>query len=116
MKNNSFFNDLVFTDDKVKITVVLESSFSKEIRIAFKRGQVMKEHKTAYPIVVHLLEGSIEFGVQGKKHQLKKGDILALEGNVPHDLLANEESVVRLTLSKLDSPDRVKKVAEDSKS
>lgn len=116
MKNNSFFNDLVFTDDKVKITVVLESSFSKEIRIAFKKGQVMKEHKTAYPIVVHLLEGSIEFGVQGEKHQLKAGDILALEGNVPHDLLANEESVVRLTLSKLDSPDRVKKVAEDSKS
>lgn len=116
MVHNSFQNDLIFTDDKVKISVILESSFSKEIRIAFKKGQVMKEHKTAYPIVVHLLEGSIEFGVNGEKHQLSKGDVLTLEGDIPHDLLANEESVVRLTLSKLDTPDRVKKVAEDSKS
>lgn len=116
MKQNSFQNDLVFTDDKVKISVILETSFSKEIRIAFKKGQVMKEHKTAFPIVVHLLEGSIEFGVNGDKHQLSGGDILTLEGNVPHDLLAMEESVVRLTLSKLDNPDRVEKVAEDSKS
>jgi quercetin dioxygenase-like cupin family protein len=116
MVNNSFYNDLVFTDDKVKTSVILETSFSKEIRIAFKKGQVMKEHKSDFPIVVHLLEGAIEFGAEGKKHQLKKGDILTLEGNVSHDLLANEESIVRLTLSKLDTPDRVEKVAKDSKS
>jgi quercetin dioxygenase-like cupin family protein len=116
MKNNSFTTDLVFTDDKVQITVILETSFSKEIRIAFKKGQMMKEHKTAYPIVIHLLEGSIEFGAQGEKHQLKKGDVLTLDGNISHDLFANEESVVRLTLSKLDSSDRVEKVAEESKS
>ena len=116
MVNNSFFNDLVFTDDKVKVSVVLETSFSREIRIAFKEGQLMKEHKTAFPIVVHILEGAIEFGAEGEKHQLKKGAILTLEANVPHDLLAMEESIVRLTLSKLDNPDRVKKVATDSKS
>lgn len=116
MKHNSFLNDLTFTDDKVKISVVLETSFSKEIRIAFKKGQVMKEHKTAFPIVVHLLEGSIEFGAEGEKYQLSKGDILTLEANIPHDLLANEESIVRLTLSKLDTADRVEKVAEDSRS
>lgn len=116
MKNNSFLNDLTFSDDRVKIAVILESSFSKEIRITFKKGQIMKEHKTAFPIVVHILEGAIEFGVEGEKHQLKKGDILTLEGNIPHDLMAKEESVVRLTLSKLDTPERVEKVAEDSKS
>ena len=116
MKNNSFQNDLVFTDDKVKISVIIETSFSKEIRIAFKKGQVMKEHKTAFPIVVHLLDGAIEFGVHGEKYQLKKGDILTLEGNVPHDLLAIEQSVVRLSLSKLDTSERVQKVAQDSKS
>lgn len=114
MKSNSFYNELEFTGERVKVSVVLESSFSKEIRIAFKEGQVMKEHKTPFPIVVHLLEGSIEFGVEGVKHQLKKGDILTLEGNVPHDLLALEESIVRLTLSKLDSAQRVEGVAKNS--
>lgn len=116
MVNNSFYKDLIFIDEKVKVSVILETSFSKEIRIAFKKGQVMKEHKTAFPIVIHLLEGAIEFGVEGVKHQLEKGDILTLEGNIAHDLLAKEESIVRLTLSKLDNPDRVKEVARDSKS
>lgn len=114
MKHNSFYNDLTFTDDRVRVSVVLETSFSKEIRIAFKKGQIMKEHKTAFPIVVHLLEGQIDFGVEGVKHELKKGDILTLEGNVPHDLLANEESIVRLTLSKFDTAERVEGVARES--
>ncbi len=115
MEYNSFKNDLQFGEDRVKISVVLETSFSKEIRIAFKEGQVMKEHKAAYPIAVHLLKGAIEFGVEGTKHQLKEGDILTLEGNIAHDLLAHEESIVRLTLSKLDSVERVKGVVKDSK-
>lgn len=114
MKSNSFSNDLTFTDNRVKVTPILETSFSKEIRIAFKKGQEMKEHKTAYPIVVHLLKGAIEFGAEGEKHQLKEGDILTLDGGVPHDLIAHEESIVRLTLSKLDVVERVEGVSKDS--
>lgn len=76
----------------------------------------MKKHKTTFPIVVHLIEGAIEFRVKGQKYQLEKGNILTLEGNIPHDLLANEEIILCFTLSKLDTPDRVEKVAEDLKS
>ncbi|MFA5574340.1 MAG: cupin domain-containing protein [Brumimicrobium sp.] len=110
MKSSSFLNDLVFTDNRVKVTPILDTPFSKEIRIAFKKGQEMKEHQTGFPIVVHLLTGAIEFGVEGKKYQLRAGDILTLNPNVPHDLLAHEKSVVRLTLSKGDTVDRVEKV------
>lgn len=74
----------------------------------------MKEHKTPFPIIVHLLEGEINFGVQGAVHLLKKGAIITLEGDVPHDLTALKDSIVRLTLSKLDKVERVKKVAENS--
>ena len=76
-----------------------------------KSGQVMKEHKAPYPIVVHILEGKIDFGVQGTIQSLEKGAILTLEGNIPHDLTAIEDSVVRLSLSKLDKSERVEKVA-----
>lgn len=116
MKKSSYLEDLKFGDDRVNISVILETSFSKEIRITFKEGQIMKEHKAGFPIIVHLLEGEIEFGVEGVKHHLNKGDILTLDAHVPHDLLALKESIVRLTLSKQDSASRVSKVAEDSKS
>lgn len=114
METNSFNQSVEFNPNRVSTKVILESSFSKEIRILLAKGQQMREHKTPYPIVVHLLKGSIDFGVENKTYTLSEGDILSLEGNVPHHLMAKENSIVRLTLSKLDKAERVEKVAKTS--
>ena len=111
MQVTSFSQGAIFNDEKVSIKVILESSFSKEIRIMFKQGQVMKEHTAPYPIVVHVLDGEIDFGISGDIHNLKKGGVITLQGNVPHDLKAKEDSIVRLSLSKLDTSERVASVA-----
>ena len=103
----SFYKDLEFSDKSAVITPMLDSSFAKEIRIAFKDGQIMKEHKTKFPITVMTLRGCIEFGVDGEMFVLKEGDVISLEGNVVHKLKATIESVVRLTLHKGDTVDRV---------
>ena len=63
MQIASFLNDLEFSDEHVVITPLLESDFGKEIRIAFKERQMIKEHKTKYPITVMTVIGSIEFTV-----------------------------------------------------
>lgn len=110
MKLASLAEDLVYNESKPAINVLLETENSKEIRIAFKKGQIMKEHKTPYPIVVEVFKGEIIFGVNGIKHQLKTGGLIALEGDIPHDLLANENSIVRLSLSKKDKVERVRSV------
>ena len=110
MKTASLSNNLEYKENKPAISVLFETDNTKEIRIVMKKGQSMKEHKTAFPIVVEIFEGAIDFGVQGEPLNLKKGDLLALEGSVPHDLLAAEDSTVRLSLSKLDNVDRVKAV------
>jgi len=113
MKISSFDKNLEFGDN-IKTQLILESSFSKEIRILLKKGQIMKEHKTPFPIIVHIIDGDIDFRVKGITHQLKKDSILALDGNIPHDLTAKTNSIVRLTLSKLDNVERVEKVAMSS--
>ena len=110
IKTASFFTDLEFSDKSVVITPMLDSNFGKEIRIAFQEGQVMKEHKTKFPITVMTLRGSIEFGVGKEMFILNEGDVIALEGDVMHELKATQESVVRLSLHKSDSVDRVKGV------
>ena len=43
---------------------------------------------------------------------MSKGDLIALDGNVTHDLKANENSIIRLTLTKYDNVKRVEKVVE----
>jgi quercetin dioxygenase-like cupin family protein len=110
MNTASFFTDLNFSDESVVITPMLDSGFGKEIRIAFKEGQIMKEHKTKFSIAVMTLKGSIEFGVGEEIFVLHVGDVITLEGNVMHELKATEESVVRLSLHKGDTVARVKGV------
>ena len=114
MKVASLIDNLQFNEDRPTIQVMLDTESGKEIRIAFKKGQVMKEHKTPFPIVVEIFEGAIDFGVNGDIHSLKKGDLIALEGGVPHDLKAVLESTVRLSLNKADSSKRVENVVKES--
>jgi len=114
MKIESFNENVVFNNERVETKVMLESSFSKEIRILLKEGQAMREHKTAYPIVVHLLEGELDFGVNGVINSLTKGAAISLEGNIPHNLIAKTDCIVRLTLSKHDKVERVEEVVRRS--
>ncbi len=55
-------------------------------------GQSMKEHQTPFPIIVHILKGEIDFGVKGEVSHLhlSAGDILSLEGGIPHDLTSEK--------------------------
>ncbi len=110
MTTAAFFDDIIYNDKQVVITPMLESDFTKEIRIVFMASQVMKEHKTAFPITVMVLQGSIAFGLPDETVSMKAGDIIALEPNVVHSLTANEDAIVRLSLSKRDTVQRVNAV------
>jgi quercetin dioxygenase-like cupin family protein len=110
MKIASLTQDLIYNDKKPSIQVLLETQTSKEIRIVFKKGQHMKEHKTPFPIVVQVFQGAIDFGVNNTKQHLVAGSLIALDGNVPHDLTAMEDSIVRLSLSIKDKIERVQNI------
>ncbi len=114
MKYASLTKELEYNDTKPAVKVLMDTDSSREIRITMRQGQVMKEHKTPYPIVVEIFEGQITFGVNGEIHNLVKGDLVYLEGGIPHDLKAEEDSTVRLTLSKSDTAERVEDVANKS--
>tara|TARA_B100000809_G_scaffold262125_1_gene312402 strand:+ start:659 stop:997 length:339 start_codon:yes stop_codon:yes gene_type:complete len=112
MKTASLYKDLKFDEHKPVITVLFETTFTKEIRIAMQKGTKMKEHKTPFSIVVEIVDGNIDFGVNGDNYNLLKGRLIALDGNVPHDLEAKEDSIIRLTLTKNDEINRVKNIIE----
>lgn len=76
-----------------------------------KNGVQMKEHQSPFSIVIQIVEGTIEFGVKGVNQMLEKGDLISLEGGVPHNLLAKDDSIVRLTLTKSDEAKRVQRIA-----
>lgn len=112
MQTASLLEDIVYGEDRPAIKVMLENTATKEIRIVFRAGQEMKEHSAPFPIVVEVVDGEIDFGVNGKRIALNRGMLITLEGHVPHDLLAKKDSVVRLSLNKADTVDRVKEVGK----
>ncbi len=113
MKTASMTHAIQYNEGRPNISVLFNTEAGKEIRIVFKKGQVMKEHKAPFPIVVEVFKGQIDFEVLGKTHALKAGDLIAIEeGNVPHELTAVEDSIVRLSLHKGDSTNRVKDAAK----
>lgn len=107
----SLNQNVEYKADKPNVQLVLDTEFTKEIRIMFQEGQVMKEHTAPLPIVVEIFEGAIDFGVNNEVLKLKKGDLITLAGKIPHDLKATQDSIVRLTLSKGDQAKRVEGVA-----
>lgn len=110
MQKFNIYDNLEYSQEKVLISVMFDDEIRKEIRIVFSKNQIMKDHKTKFPIIVELVEGSIDFGIEEQVYTLKKGDIIALEGDIMHNLKANENSIVRLSLSKNDNTNRVKGV------
>ena len=111
MKTASLYKDLTYQDAKPLVQPLLETDFTREIRIVFKQGQVMKKHFTPFPIVIEIVDGEIAFGVDGEVYSAVKGDLISLQGGVPHDLTAQTDSIVRLTLSKSDRSERVEAAA-----
>ncbi len=107
---SSLIKDLEYNDQKPTFKVLLNTNSTKEVRILMRKNQVMKEHSAPYPIVVEIFSGSIDFRIEGDVYLMEKGDMITLSSSIPHDLLAHEDSIIRLSLSKKDSEERLKEV------
>ena len=102
----AFLKDTRFSE-KVQIDKMVETPFSKEIRICMAVGNIMHEHTAPGAITILVLKGRVRIDSLQKSVELKSGDMIYFDAKVPHSLEAYEESVIRLTLSKNDSAKRV---------
>lgn len=101
MDIKSFIENLSDFGDKPQLQVILDTPNHKDIRIILPKDQIIKEHSSKFPITVQVLSGHISFLVGSQEFNMKSGDLITLKPNVMHELMAQEDSIARLTMFKI---------------
>lgn len=82
--------------DKVHCRNIFETGNGGVSLLAFEAGQKLETHLAPAEVMVNVLEGEIEFTMDGKPHTLNAGQFLLMGQDVPHSVLAKADSKVLL--------------------
>lgn len=96
----SLLDEIFFNEDYPALHILVNTPFTKEIRITMRAGQTLPEKANKYPIMISVVQGKLELNSDGHKMDLGRGEIISLEPETPHSLIAKEESIIRLTITK----------------
>jgi quercetin dioxygenase-like cupin family protein len=78
---------VVYRDDELDVTV-----------FGCDTGQGLTEHTAARPAIIQVLSGRLRFTVEGGETQVVPGTWLHMTPGTPHSLVAEEPTVMLLTL------------------
>jgi len=62
-------------------------------RIALSKGAHVPEHKHRHEQISHVVEGTLDFLMEGKRITVRAGEILCIPPHLPHEVWALEDSV-----------------------
>lgn len=74
------------------------------VLVAVREGGEVSEHTAEGPITIHVLDGSIELYVQGRRHTLGAGMLMSLDGGIAHSVASGEGGLFLLTVLNLPQP------------
>lgn len=86
------------TSDRNAITV-FKTDAMRIVLMAMHKNAELKKHTAPGVISVQVLEGQIMFTTDDVSVELNKGQMITLHENIPHAVLAKEESIFLLTLA-----------------
>jgi len=62
-------------------------------RIVLKKGAQVPMHRRVHEQMSHVAEGALKFVVDGREEIVRAGEILCIPPDVPHEVVALEDSV-----------------------
>jgi len=84
--------------DRNSKTLVKEPDL-RVVLTALKAGAALKQHQAAGRTVIQVVSGHLRLQLPDDTVELKPGQLLALERNMPHDVEALTESAFVLTIA-----------------
>jgi quercetin dioxygenase-like cupin family protein len=77
----------IFTSEKVML-----------VRYVYESGLKFPNHSHPQEQVTYVIEGELEFIIEGKKVILEEGDICAIEPNVQHSTIMRKKRAVAISI------------------
>ena len=62
-------------------------------QVFLKKGAAVPEHRHENEQITYILEGSMEFEMEGRRFVMSKGQVLVIPSNVPHSAVALEDTL-----------------------
>lgn len=94
-------DQIQYADGVLAKNIVIDNQALLVCLMAFDKGQGLGTHYAPSEIMVQVLEGAMDFTVEGKTHNLKAGDTIVLNAKSEHSLHAPERCKLMLTKPKL---------------
>ena len=98
------FGEVINLKSQIEVNptkVAFKEIFSNEnggvVLLGFEKDQELAEHLAPAELMITVLEGEIEFSVNGKPLILKDGDFLLVGKDVAHSVKAHSNAKVMLT-------------------
>lgn len=79
-------------------STVLKAEGARLVLFSFDAGEELSEHTAAMPVLLQALRGSLQVTAGGRTVHLRPGDLLHLDTREPHSVLADEPSIMLLTM------------------
>lgn len=89
-------NQINAGEDRVHFKSIFSTENGGVSLVAFKAGQKLDTHTAPAEVLVTVLEGSIEFTMIDKIHNLNAGEFLLMGKDVPHSVKALSDAKVML--------------------
>ncbi len=97
--NEQITNEQTWKESDRNAITVFKTNGLRIVLIALHKDAEMTKHTADGIISIQVLKGKISFTTEGRTVELGSGQMLALHENVPHSVLALEESIFLLTLT-----------------
>jgi quercetin dioxygenase-like cupin family protein len=81
-----------------KTSAIFKSEQLELIRLVLMAGKAFPPHQVPGEITIQCIEGEIDVTVDGESNVLRPGQMMFLEGGVPHGVLAIQDSSALVTI------------------
>jgi quercetin dioxygenase-like cupin family protein len=85
-------------DDAIVSKVLVKDGPVRVVLFGFDTGQELTEHTASLPVVIQVVSGSFTVTASGERQRITSESWLALEPGEPHSVVAEEPSLLLLTM------------------